>query len=546
MRYSYYLIIILIFILNLAFTWPTPSIITSKKQSLKNVTSLNIHQRISVQADKLRNIATSTGDRFAYAHKYEEEEIEDNDAPVTDEVSSVVVLTSLTGVYVWWPTIFGGDDSFHILLTQEDVPRFHDVTGDDHGNIYLTVPHERTVYRLEYLNGWWISNFSNHSIINSIRSEMPLFVNIHYVSSILYVYGHSDIQTIDLLQKPRTRGSAPFTKRLRELSPNLRITDMIIDQLTSDGYILGDSYGWCTVIRCSLTVNECVFLFKIPTSHDNRPYPCTASIDFSSKIMYLSLEEKVLVVHLNEQTNFDRRQVLTEKRGPRSTLGYDDIVNYNNFILYTDVLRPLLHICTLKNANPCINISLRFPFAERSILPLRLSIIRVSNLQPPISDDENDIELRTNESTPILSPVSLLMSNKTTELQRLIDDTSIKPYMHEETTVNKIWILILGIFMGLIFAGLSFLVYYIIWNKNRPKLKKDFPPIDSKSSSIKAGAAGFKPLLNTNQSNDSKTRNESSKVGSTDSNVNESNTDSSGELTTFTSSSSSYRPDIIL
>ncbi|CAF4775722.1 unnamed protein product, partial [Rotaria magnacalcarata] len=67
---------------------------------------------------------------------------------------------------------------------------------------------------------------------------MPLFVNIHYVSSILYVYGHSDIQTIDLLQKPRTQGSAPFTKRLRELSPNLRITDMIIDQLTSDGYIL--------------------------------------------------------------------------------------------------------------------------------------------------------------------------------------------------------------------------------------------------------------------------------------------------------------------
>ncbi|CAF3334145.1 unnamed protein product [Rotaria socialis] len=546
MRYYYYSIIILIFILDLAFTWPTPSIIKSKKQSLKNVTSLNIHQRTSVQADKLRNITTSTGDRFTYAHKNEEEEIEYNDTPVTNEISSVVVLTSLTGVYVWWPAIFGGDDSFHILLTQEDVPRFHDVTGDDQGNIYLTAPHERTVYRLEYLNGWWISNFSNYSVMNSIRSEMPLFVDIHYVSSILYVYGHSDIQIIDLLQKPRTRGSAPFMKRLRELSPNLRITDMIIDQLTSDGYILGDSYGWCTVIRCSLTVNECVFLFKIPTSHDNRPYPCTASIDFSSKIMYLSLEEKVLVVHLNEQTNFDRKQVLTEKRGPRSTLGYDDIVNYNNFILYTDVLRPLLHICTLKNANPCITISLRFPFAERSILPLRLSIIRVSNLQPPISDDENDAELQINESTTILPPLSLLMSNKTTELQRLIDHTSIKPYIHEEITANKIWILILGIFMGLIFAGLSFLVYYIIWNKNRPKLKKDFPPIDSKSSSIKTSAAGCIPLLNTNQSNDSKTRNESSKAGSTDSHVNESNTESSGELTTFTSSSSSYRPDIIL
>ena len=200
------------------------------------------------------------------------------------------------------------------------------VTGDQDGHIYLTAPHERTVYRLKYSDGWWISNFSNHSVMNSIRSEMPLFLNIHRISSILYVYGHTDIQIIDLLERPRTRGSAPFMKRLRELSPNLRISDMIIDQLTSDGYIIGDSYGWCTVIRCSLNVNECVFLFKIPSSYDNRPYPCTATIDFSTKIIYLSLEEKILSVHLNEQTDFDRRTILTEKRGPRSTLGYDDIV----------------------------------------------------------------------------------------------------------------------------------------------------------------------------------------------------------------------------
>jgi len=286
MSYYSFSTIIILLLVNLTLVWTRPSILKPKSLLSKNGTSLNIRQRISAQVDKARS---SIHDRFESSHEEEIENDNDDNYSTKSETTSVVVITSLSGIYVWWPVLFGGDDSFHSLLTQEDVPRFHDVAGDNHGHIYLTAPHERTVYRLQYSDGWWISNFSNHSVMNSIRSEMPLFLNIHYVSSLLYVYGHSDIQIIDILQRTRIGGSAPFMTRLRELSPNLRISDMIIDQLTSDGYIIGDSYGWCTVIRCSLGVNECTFLFKIPSSYDNRPYPCTATIDFSNKIIYLSL-----------------------------------------------------------------------------------------------------------------------------------------------------------------------------------------------------------------------------------------------------------------
>ncbi|CAF1338598.1 unnamed protein product [Adineta steineri] len=541
MSYYSYLIIIIILIINLTFVWTTSSIIKTKSLLSKNGTSLNIRE----QTHKFRDKITSARDHFQTSHdESTEEEDDDEKFSTKEQITSVVVITSLSGIYVWWPIIFGGDDSFHLLLTQEDVPRFHDVAGDDHGHIYLTAPHERTVYRLQYSDGWWISNFSNHSVMNSIRSEMPLFLNVHYVSSILYVYGHSDIQIIDLLQKPRTRGSAPFMKRLRELSPSLRISDMIIDQITSDGYIIGDSYGWCTIIRCSLSVNDCIFLFKIPSSYDNRPYPCIATIDFSTKIMYVSLEEKILTIHLNEQTNFDRREILANKYGPRSTLGYDDIVTYKNVILYTDVLRPILHICMLKNSNPCLNMSLIFPPPQRSILPLRLSIIQVSNLRPPAVDDEDDIELHINQTTTIPTPLALLISNTTSEYQRLINDNSNKSYVHKEINVNNIWMLILGICIGLLLAGISFMIYYVIFNKNRPKLKKEFSTINS--SSIKRSTSGQTPLL---KDNDIKPEYKPLSSQSTDSSniyVTESNIESSSDLTTTTTSSLSYRPNIIL
>jgi hypothetical protein len=528
MSYYSYSAIIIILVINLTFIWTAPSILKPKSAFSRNGTSLNIRERISAQADKTRNITSSIRDRYESPY---EEQTENNDDDSTT-TTSVVVLTSLSGIYVWWPVIFGGDDSFHLLLTQEDVPRFHDVAGDNYGHIYLTAPHERTVYRLQYSDGWWISNFSNHSVMNSIRSEMPLFLTIHYISSILYVYGHSDIQVIDLLQRPRTRGSAPFMKRLRELSPNLRISDMIIDQITSDGYIIGDSYGWCTVIRCSLSVDECEFLFKIPSSYDNRPYLCTATIDFSHKIMYLSLEEKILAVHLNQQTNFDRRETLTEKLGSRSALGYDDIVTLNNVILYTDVLRPLLHICTLTNSNPCLNISLIFPSIQRSILPLRLSIVQVSDLRPPIFEDEDDIELHINQSTTIPSPLSLLDSDKTTEFQRLLDNTSTKSYVHKETSVGNILMLILGITIGLLLAGLSFMIYYVIWNKNRPTCKT--------GSSI-INRTGQIPLLTDELTPKFEPTTSQSTNPSSDS-----VTESASESTTITTSSSSYRPDTIV
>src|SRR5579871_2243254 len=174
MSYYSYSAIIIILVINLTFAWTLSSIIKNKPFSLKNGTSFDIRQRIS----KLRNITTTIApDYFEISHEnHEEETIEhgdDNDSSTREHITSVVVLTSLSGIYVWWPIIFGGDDSFHLLLTQDDVPRFHDVAGDNHGNIYLTAPHERTVYRLSYSDGWWISNFSNHSLMNSIRSEMP-------------------------------------------------------------------------------------------------------------------------------------------------------------------------------------------------------------------------------------------------------------------------------------------------------------------------------------------------------------------------------------
>ncbi|CAF0750909.1 unnamed protein product [Rotaria sordida] len=560
MSHYYSSTIIIVFVTSLTFVLSlSSSSIKDKIVSKKNGTSLNLHNRISSQGGKLRNISTAIHDRFKPSHEWNENNNNNNDkieksddeySSTNEQIANVVVLTSLSGIYVWWPTLFGGDDSFHLLLSQEDVPRFHDVTGDEYGHIYLTAPHERTVYRLQYSDGWWISNFSNHSLMNSIRSEMPLFLNIHRVSSILYVYGHSDIQVIDLLERPRTRGSAPFMKRLRELSPNLRISDLIIDQLTSDGYIIGDSYGWCIVIRCSLSVNDCIFLFKIPSSYDSRPYPCSATIDFSNKMMYLSLEEKILAVHLNEQTNFDRRFVLTEKSGPRSTLGYDDIVIYNNTILYTDVLRPILHICPLKNSDRCLNLSLIFPSPQRTILPLRLSIVNVRNLRPPIFDDEDEIELHINQSDTHSSPLSLRTQNTTTTYQyQIVDITTIQSHEIRQTSLNSIWMLILGIFIGLLLGGLSFMIYYIIWNKNRPKLKKPISSTNVPSSSTKISIPERKQSL----LDERKRRSESGSKSSSDSAKNRlletttnSSTSGSSEWTTITTSSLSYQPDIVL
>ncbi|CAF0726839.1 unnamed protein product [Adineta ricciae] len=563
-HYSAILIIITVLVIHLAFAWSpsSPSSLKDKLRSKKNDSSSHIHDRASAQKTKLRNLTTLIHNRFKPSvdendiptDEYENEDHHAHDSSSSsrsDTTANVVVLTSLSGVYLWWPILFGGDDSFHLLLSQEDVPRFHDVTGDEHGHIYLTAPHERTVYRLQYSDGWWISNFSNHSLMNSIRSEMPLFVNIHHVSSILYVYGHSDIQTIDLLERPRARGSAPFMNRLRELSPNLRISDLIIDQLTSEGYIIGDSYGWCTVIRCSLSVNKCDFLFKIPSSYDNRPYPCTATIDFSTKIIYLSLEEKILAVHLNEQTNFDRRYTLTEKRGPRSTLGYDDIITHNNTILYTDVLRPLLHICTSVNFNPCLNISLTFPSPQRTILPLRLSVIQAPNFRPPMFDEEGDeTEIHSNHSD--LEPSALHAQNKTSDLQSLIADKDTSK--STKTNLSSIWMLLLGICIGLLVAGLSFLIYYVTWNKNRPRVKQAMSSTKIISSSSMKGIipADSPPLVNTRRKRNG-TKSKSSTQPSTDSTTNHliesatySSTTGSSEWTTVTTSSLSYQPHIIL
>ena len=556
-----------ILVLALTSTWSAPSTISNRFSQKQNGSSLLDSHRLSAfEGTRLRNLTASVRDRFQLPHEendvadehFQEAKAQHGKFSSSSEPSSyVVVLTSLSGIYVWWPTLFGGDDSFHLLLSQEDVPRFHDVTGDEYGHIYLTAPHERTVYRLQYSNGWWISNFSNHSLMNSIRSEMPLFLNIHHVSSILYVYGHSDIQIIDLMDRPRSRGSAPFMKRLRELSPNLRISDMIIDQLTSDGYIIGDSYGWCTVIRCSLTVSECVFLFKIPSSYDNRPYPCTATIDFVTKIMYMSLEEKILGIHLNEQTNFDRRFVLTEKHGPRSTLGYDDIVTHNQTVLYTDVLRPLLHICRLDNENPCLNMSLTFSSPQRTILPLRLSVIQAPHFRPPTFDDddsEDAHERHIDSSDGHLTPSSLVAGNQTSTFSGLLaDSTSVQSDAYLKTGHGGIWMLVLGVCIGLLMAGMFFMIYYITWNKNRPKLKSHSRTRDSIGSSIGRIIARRTPSPSNRRTTDKALHSQLSTGISSDLASNHlleytgsSSITSSSVNTAITISSSSYQPDIIL
>jgi hypothetical protein len=264
--------------------------------------------------------------------------------------------------------------------------------------------------------------------------------------------------------------------------------------------------------------------------------------------MYLSLEEKILGVYLNEQTNFDRRFVLTEKRGPRSTLGYDDIVTYNNTILYTDVLRPLLHICTTTNSNPCLNISLTFPPPQRTILPLRLSIIQAPKFRPPIIDDEDETELHINESGIHPSPSSLISQNKTTDYQSLIADPTTNPsHGSRQTSLSNIWMLLLGIFIGLLLAGLSFMIYYVIWNKNQRKIKTQL------TSTKRIIPAETPPLVNQRKiRNGSKSK--SSTQPSTDSASNNllesttySSTNGSSEWTAVTTtSSSSYHPDIVL
>ena len=569
-RSSAILINLIILVLALTSIQSAPAAISNRFSPKRDGSALVDSRRpLASSGTRFRNLTGSLRDRLNPSQgAYDENDIADERLQETDvqhekhsstseQISHVVVLTSLSGVYVWWPTLFGGDDSFHLLLSQEDVPRFHDVTGDEHGHIYLTAPHERTVYRLQYSNGWWISNFSNHSVMNSIRSEMPLFLNIHHVSSILYVYGHSDIQIIDLMERPRARGSAPFMKRLRELSPNLRISDMIIDQLTSDGYIIGDSYGWCTVIRCSLTVSECVFLFKIPSSYDNRPYPCTATIDFVTKIMYLSLEEKILAVHMNEQTNFDRRSVLTEKNGPRSTLGYDDIVTYNQTILYTDVLRPLLHICSATEGNRCLNMSLTFSSPQRTILPLRLSVIQAPHFRPPTFDeDDNDEAHERHIESPDghFTPSALVAGNKTSTFSGLLaDSTSMHSDAYLKTGYGGIWMLILGVFIGLLLAGLLFMIYYITWNKNRPKLKSQSQPGTSIASSIGRIIPTRTPSPRNGRMTGKALHSKLPTGNSSDLSSNHlleyatsSSTTSSSVNTAITTSSSSYQPDIIL
>jgi cytoskeletal protein RodZ len=202
-------------------------------------------------------------------------------------------------------------------------------------------------------------------------------------------------------------------------------------------------------------------------------------------------------------------------------------------------------MCTSIDSNRCLNISLSFPPPQRTILPLRLSVIQAPNFRPPIFDDESESELHINQSD---SPSSLIASNKTTNIQSLISDvTTSKSHESRSTSLSNIWMLFLGIFLGLLLAGLSFMIYYIIWNKNRPKIKKEFSPKD------RIIRNETPPLIKDRSSTSSGSKRKSSTHASSDSATNHliespaySTTHSSSEWTTVTTSSSSYRPDIIL
>jgi hypothetical protein len=89
--------------------------------------------------------------------------------------------------------------------------------------------------------------------------------------------------------------------------------------------------------------------------------------------------------------------------------------------------------------------------------------------------------------------------------------------------------LILGISIGLLLAGLSFMIYYVTWNKNRPTCKSD--------STIRNRI----PLLR----DESQPKFESM-ISQSTSSSSEPVAESASESTTITTSSSSYRPDTIL
>ncbi len=94
--------------------------------------------------------------------------------------------------------------------------------------------------------------------------------------------------------------------------------------------------------------------------------------------------------------------------------------------------------------------------------------------------------------------------------------------------------LILGISIGLLLAGLSFMIYYVVWNKNRPTRKKD--------STIR-NRTGYIPLLTDGTKPKFKSMTSQSTTSSS-----EPVAESSSESTTITTSLSSYRyrPDTIL
>ncbi|CAF4483167.1 unnamed protein product, partial [Didymodactylos carnosus] len=74
--------------------------------------------------------------------------------------------------------------------------------------------------------------------------------------------------------------------------------------------------------------------------------------------------------------------------------------------------RPLLHICLLNETTGCLNISLALVSPQQSILPLRMNIVHVKNLKPPLVEEENAIEIHVNHTTtPLLTTIFIDQDN---------------------------------------------------------------------------------------------------------------------------------------
>ena len=127
--------------------------------------------------------------------------------------------------------------------------------------------------------------------------------------------------------------------------------------------------------------------------------------------------------------------------------------------------------------------SLTFSSPVRSVLPLRLSIIQAPNLRPPGENEEEGDETEPPDAS--LSPAPLLSPNATQRTQNLTTlAMSIESHQHSGIGWNALWILLLGIVVGLLISALAFFIYQRRLQTTATTLNKRAPYTSSIESSF--------------------------------------------------------------